>query len=231
MFENNTVIAFISLFSCFVVFIYWLNYQCVKANKTNWNNFWLNRLDGLNRLFCVNYHRMPDEPISLPDRGSAIIISNHVSGLDPLLLVAAARRPIRFIIAKEEYERFGLTWLFRAVGCIPVDRHGRTDSALREAIRKLNEGEVIALFPYGGIHEDENKLPRFKRGTVVLAKNADTDIYPLKLAGVKGVGRTLMAVPLRSNVRLHQFAPVSCQSVESHDCVKKLDLILRGPVK
>ena len=125
--------------------VYWINIQCIKANKTDWSNFWLNRLDGLNRLFCTKYHRLGAEPLVLPEHGGVIIISNHISGLDPLLLVAAARRPLRFMIAREEYERFGLKWLFKAMGCIPVERNGRPDSALREAIRALTDGEVIVL--------------------------------------------------------------------------------------
>jgi len=74
-------------------------------------------------------------------------VSNHVSGLDPLLLIAATRRPLRFVIAREEYERWGLRWLLHAVGCIPIARGRNPRSALSAARAALEAGEVVALFP------------------------------------------------------------------------------------
>ncbi len=208
--------------------VYLVNSQCKKNNKTEWNNFWLNRLDGLNRIFSEKYHRLGGDLIALPKQGGAIIISNHISGLDPLLLVAAARRPLRFMIAREEYERMGLSWLFKAVGCIPVERNGRTDSALREAIRALHDGEVVVLFPYGGIYGDENTLPKFKRGAILLAKKTNITVYPVRLDGVAGRGYTLLAVPMRSRVQLQQFKPVNCDGVDDDECAMILDNILRN---
>src|SRR5688500_11612253 len=93
-----------------------------RANKADWGNKWLNRLDGLNRIFCRRFHRLRHGKLSLPEEGGALLASNHVSGLVPLLLIAASRRPLRFMIAREEYERWWLKWLLRAVGCIPVER-------------------------------------------------------------------------------------------------------------
>jgi len=111
-------------------------------------------IDGWLRLFCRYYHRLEYEPLPLPERGPALVASNHLSGLDPLLLITASKRPLRFLIAQEEYHRFGLNWLFRAAGCIPVDRKGRPEKALRRAREALQRGEVVALFPHGrmGIH-------------------------------------------------------------------------------
>lgn len=225
----DTVIPAVLLLIVFI-FIYWLNIQCHKFNKADWGNVWLNRLDGLIRIFCIKYHRMADSCIKLPEKGSVILISNHVSGLDPLLLITACDRPIRFVIAKAEYERFGLKWLFKAAGCIPVDRNGRTEGGLKEAIRKLNDGEVVTIFPYGGIHVDENALPKFKRGAVLLAKSTNTVIYPVKLQGIAGLGHTLLAVPMRSNARLHQFDSVSCENIGNIDCIDLLDGVLRQQI-
>ena len=128
-------------------------WRTVDAHRgPDWGGPWLNRLDGLNRLLCRRYHRLPAVWLPLPDRGPVLLASNHVSGLDPLLLVAASRRPLRFLIAREQYERRGLQWLFRAAGCIPVDRAARPEQALRAALRALQAGEAVALFPHGRIH-------------------------------------------------------------------------------
>jgi 1-acyl-sn-glycerol-3-phosphate acyltransferase len=113
-----------------------------RANGAEWGGKWLDRLDGLNRIFCRRYHRLSAECLPLPEQGPALLVANHCSGLDPLLPIAASRRPLRFIIATEQYHRFGLEWLFRAVGCIPVDRRGRPERAFRDALKALRAGET-----------------------------------------------------------------------------------------
>lgn len=226
--NNLTGILVISAFLLAIILLFWLNRQCVAANKKDWGNVWLNRLDGLLRLFCIKYHRLSPHFLDLPETGGAIVISNHVSGLDPLLIVAAAKRPVHFIIAREEYERFGLQWLFRAVGCIPIDRQGRSELALREAIRLLNEGGVIAMFPYGGIHTKKELLPRFKRGVVLLAHSTNTPVFPLSISGIAGEGHTVMAVPIRSHAQIKQHQPVNCDAMEQKKCIELLDAIFRN---
>lgn len=202
---------------------------CVAANEADWGTPWLNWLDGLNRLFCRRYHRLRADPIPLPAVGGAIVAANHVSGLDPLLLIAAAKRPLRFMIAREQYERFGLRWLFRAVGCIPVDRSGRPETALREALRALQKGEVVALFPHGGIHLDATQPPRLKGGAVRLAHKTGCPIVPVHIEGVSGRGHTLLAVPWRSRARLRVFTPMRCDGVTFEGCLEGLAWFLNNP--
>lgn len=175
---------------------------CRRANRVDWEHGWVNLLDGLNRLFCYRYHRLNRIGLRLPKSGPAIVVANHVSGLDPLLLVASARRPLRFIIAREEYQRFGLTWLFRAIGCIPVDREKRPEQALREALRCLRNGEVVALFPHGRIHLDSDPPRRIKAGAIRLSQITGAPIYPHRITGIRGAGGVLGGVLLRSRARI-----------------------------
>ncbi|MDH3468394.1 MAG: hypothetical protein OES26_21230 [Gammaproteobacteria bacterium] len=81
---------------------------CERSNRADWGNAWLNRLDGLNRLFCRWYHRLEPTSGALPAHGATVVVANHVSGLDPMLILATCDRPLRFVIAREHYERFGL---------------------------------------------------------------------------------------------------------------------------
>lgn len=200
--------------------------MCETANTTDWGNAWLNRLDGLNRLFCLYHHRLNHDLIVLPPQGGALLASNHVSGLDPLLIIAAAQRPIRFIIAQEEYDRFGLNWLFRALGCIPVSRDQRPEFALRVALRALEAGEVVALFPHGGIHLDSDPPRGLKAGVVRLATLSGCPIYPLRITGVKGAGQVLSAVAWRSHARLVGFPALTCAGRTTEDCLSELAQLL-----
>ncbi|MCB1858668.1 MAG: 1-acyl-sn-glycerol-3-phosphate acyltransferase [Gammaproteobacteria bacterium] len=178
------------------------------ANRIDWGRGWMNFIDGLNRLFCYRYHRLNVSGLRLPKRGPAIVVSNHLSGLDPLLLIATSRRPLRFLIATEQYHRFGLNWLFRALGCIPVDRSGRPERALRVALRALQSGEVVALFPQGAIHLDSDTPRRLKPGAARLSQLTGAPLYPQRLSGIAGAGHVLMALVFRSRARLDRFPPI-----------------------
>ena len=96
-----------------------------REAATNWGHGFLQVLDRVNRWYCRHFHGLGAERIPLPEKGGVVLVANHVSGVDPMLLIAASRRPIRFIIAKEQCERFYLRWFFKWLGCIPVDRKQR----------------------------------------------------------------------------------------------------------
>jgi len=207
----------------------WLSRVTLRACEIDWNSVWMNRLDGLNRLFCRRYHRLHGEPIALPEQGAAILVANHISGLDPLLMFAASRRKLRFLIATEQYRRFGLQWLFRAVGCIPVDRSGRPERAFREALRALREGDVVALFPHGKIHLDSDPPRHLKAGAIRLAQLADCPIHPVRIEGVRAQGTIFRAVLRRGNVRLYNRSRLECGDSAPRDCLTRLEPLLGPP--
>ncbi|HFE32040.1 MAG TPA: 1-acyl-sn-glycerol-3-phosphate acyltransferase [Gammaproteobacteria bacterium] len=202
--------------------------RCEALSPADWGSPWHNRLVGLTVLFCRRFHRLPPDLLPLPAEGPVVVASNHVSGLDPLLLIAASPRPLRFLIAREEYERFGLTWLFRLAGCIPVDRSGRPERALREALRVLANGEVVAVFPHGKIHLDSDPPRKLKGGAVRLAQRIGCPIQPLRVEGVRGEGHTLLAVLMRSRAWIRVFPPLDCRALSEQDCLQQLTQILQG---
>jgi len=204
----------------------WIIRTCEKHNAADWGGRWWNRLDGLNRLFCRYVHRLQADDIDLPANGGALLVSNHISGLDPLLIIASCKRPIRFLIAREEYERFGLQWLFKGIGCIPVDRRGRPELALRAAIRALHDGEVVALFPHGGIHLPHHPPKKLKAGVTRMAGLTEALVYPVRVEGVRGMGHTVLAVFMPSRARLFSHAPIECHGVETDECLQKIEDII-----
>lgn len=202
--------------------------RCERLSPADWGGRWPNRLVGLMVYFCRYFHRLPAMLLPLPAQGPVVVACNHVSGLDPLLLIAASPRPLRFLIAREEYERFGLTWLFRLAGCIPVDRTGRPERAMREALAVLEAGEVIALFPHGKIHLDSDPPRRIKGGAVRLAQRVECPILPLRVEGVRGEGQTVLAVVRRSRAQIRVFPQLDCQTCSERDCLHVLTETLQG---
>lgn len=227
-----TKVIFLTLAAVAVLLVFsWrrLLRACEAANGADWGRRWLNRLDGLNRILCRRFHRLNHDVLNLPAAGGVLVASNHVSGLDPLLLLAASPRPLRFLIAREQYERWWLRWLFRAVGCIPVERTRNPRAALYAAREALERGEVVALFPHGRIHLDHHPPTPLKRGIVLLARMTGAPILPVRVEGVRGQGRTVAAVFIPSRARVQGFPPLPCDGLSVEDCLEKLWDILAAP--
>lgn len=197
-----------------------------RANGADWGGAWVNHLDGLNRIFCCGYHRLHGDRLKLPENGPAIVVANHISGIDPFLLIAASDRPLRFIVASEQYYRFGLTWLFRAGGCIPVDRTGKPERAFREALKALKQGEVVGIFPHGTIHLESEPYRKLKGGAVRLAQLAGCDLYPARVDGMRAEGGLFMPALLRGRARIESFSPIICTDREVKDCLAELEPLL-----
>ena len=207
----------------------WAVGHCDSANIADWGNKWLNRLDGLNRIFCHRFHRLQADVIQLPVSGGALLAANHVSGLDPLLMIASCSRPLRFMIATEEYNRWWLKWLLETIGCIPVDRTGQPEKAFQAALQALDVGEVIGVFPQGRIQAPREGPVAVKRGVVALAHLADVPIMPLHISGISGAGHILLAVFLRSTARISAAGAIRVSDTKDEAALSELsEFVNRG---
>lgn len=199
----------------------------LQQHVADWGNPLLNIVDGLIRVYCRYVHQFRYQTIAVADAQPALLAANHISGLDPLLLIAACRRPIRFMIAREQYERFGLQWLFKAAGCIPVERQGRVEKAFRASLNALQRNEVVALFPEGAIHRKAQPPEKLKPGIARLACLANIPITPIQVDGVRGEGYTLLAIIMPSRCRLYVYPPIKCDKDNQSGCLEQLALCFR----
>ncbi|MCX4190725.1 lysophospholipid acyltransferase family protein [Methylophaga sp. OBS3] len=196
--------------------------------KANWGGPHVNWLDGWTRILCRGLHRLGKQQIALPESGAAIVVANHVSGVDPLLLIAASKRPLRFLIAREEYQRFGLRWLFKAAGCIPVDRDGRPEKSLRQALKALQQGEVIALFPHGKIHLDSDPPRKLKAGFARLAAWTESPVIPVRIDGVGAPGNVITAPFIPSHVQLTVAQPIQVNTASLDECLSHVQQVIEN---
>lgn len=193
-----------------------------------WDSRGFYRLDGANRLFCERYHRLQHDPIWLPEEGGAVLVCNHVSGLDPFLLGAATDRPLHFLVAIEQYRRWGLRWFFKGTRSIPVERSARPARAFRAALDALARGEVVAVFPQGGIHLDSAPPKPLKSGAIRMAQIADVPLVPVHISGIVAEGKVAGALLPRSQARIAAYAPMFCKAENTKVCLRTLEVLLRG---
>ena len=198
------------------------SYIGYKASKVDWGGRVVNILDGWMRIVCHRVHKLPDIIIPLPKTGGAIVVANHVSGLDPFLLMTASRRPLRFLIAREEYERPVLHWLFKAGGCIPVDRSGRPELALRQALKALKSGEVLAIFPHGKIHLDSDPPRKLKGGVARLSAWTHSNIYPVRIEDIACEGSVALAPFVPSKAKLITAPAVQADKEDLNQCLNDI---------
>src|SRR5881394_2864621 len=115
---------------------------------------------------------------NLPARGF-LLVPNHITWADALILQLACPRPIRYVIDQEYYHKPILHQILRAVGCIPINiRHSH--AAVRAAAEKIANGEIVCVFPEGQL-ERTGTLLRLQRGYELIARHANALVVPVWL--------------------------------------------------
>lgn len=124
---------------------------------------------------------------NLPAKGGVLLLGNHISWIDWAILQLASPRPIRFVMIKNIYSRWYLTWFFDLFGCIPIEQGPRSREALKTVAEKLNAGDVVCLFPEGTISRTGH-LAEFRRGFEKACEevNDEVVIVPFYLRGLWG---------------------------------------------
>jgi 1-acyl-sn-glycerol-3-phosphate acyltransferase len=167
-------------------------------------------LDALVHIYCATMHRLIVlDPAPLPDRGPAILVSNHTSGIDNLVLQAGCRRVLGFMVAKEWYDAPIVGRLCRVTGAIPVRRDGRDLNATREALRALSEGRVLPIFPEGRIHPDSgDSFLEGKPGAAFLTLRAGVPVIPAYIRGTPRTRLVTKAIVTPSRARVLFGPPI-----------------------
>lgn len=150
----------------------------------------------------------------IPKEGPILIVGNHKHIYDQCLTIMATKRVIHYM-AKKEYFDGKMAWFFKLVGCIPVDRSIKDHNATDKALKVLNSGGAIGLFPEGTRNKTKDVfLLPFKFGTVSMAKKTNATIIPFGLTG---------DYKFRSkNLTIRYGTPFKVEDIDLEDANKKL---------
>ena len=165
----------------------------VAAKRIVW---WLFRV-----LFSLEYSGIEN----VPARGAAIVAGNHPSYLDPVLLGLPIDRPIRFMAWDALFRIPLIGQLIRALGAFPVDiTRGKGEKAYKEALRILEEGEVLGIFPEGQ-RSESGVMGEVRMGAARLAIESGAPIIPVTIGGASRAWPKwrLLPRPAKLIVRFH----------------------------
>ena len=122
---------------------------------------------------------------NIPQDGPFIIVANHSSLLDPVILGISIKPKIIFVAAAYLFKIGWLSYLLRKANSIPVQ--GENDiSSLKRALKILQRGGVLGIFPEGGVDRQKDDLP-IKAGAAYLATKVGVPIVPIKIKGADKV--------------------------------------------
>ncbi|MEM6672170.1 MAG: MFS transporter [Planctomycetota bacterium] len=142
---------------------------------------------------------------NLPSKGGALLVANHVSFVDALLVAAAAGRPVRFLMHRSFFDVPLVGWFARKMEAIPVssaDSRDKTEAALETAAAAARNGELVCIFAEGALTRTGHLMP-FATGMESIASSAEVPVIPVALDRLWGSifshygGRVFWKLPRR----------------------------------
>ncbi|GLQ98317.1 MFS transporter [Dyella mobilis] len=125
----------------------------------------------------------------LPEEGAALLVCNHVSFMDPLILMASLRRPARFVMYYKIFKIPLLHFVFKTAKAIPIAGQKEDPAVLQRAFEDIDEalanGELVCIFPEGGLTRDGQLAP-FRAGVEKILQRRPVPVVPMALRGLWG---------------------------------------------
>ena len=183
-------------------------------------------------------YRVKHQGISnIPDEGAAVLVCNHVSFVDALLIAGSSRRPVRFVmdksIANMPIMKYVFKWAKTIPICSPKQDIDTYNKAFEQIQHELNEGELVCIFPEGKITKD-GTLNEFRGGIEKILKNNPVPVVPMALTGLWGSffshkdGHAFTTKPRRfwSRVGLIVDEPIAAQEASANTLQTKVQSII-----
>jgi 1-acyl-sn-glycerol-3-phosphate acyltransferase len=145
-----------------------------------------------------------------------LVVSNHQSNFDPPLVGMGCGRRLNYL-ARESLFRFApFRWLILSLDAIPIDREGLGLGGIKESLRRLKRGEMVAIFPEGTRTRDGEVGP-FHAGFTALAVRAKAAILPVAIEGAFAAWPRGQTFPRLGTIHVHYGVPILPDELEGRD--------------
>ena len=185
-------------------------------------------------LINLFYRLRPVGLENVPEKGPAIVVCNHVSYMDPILLAGSVKRPMRFVMYYRIFHIPLLRYFFEHMHAIPIAGAMEDEQLLKEAFERVDEelaaGNVVCIFPEGGITHD-GEVQRFRPGIEKILDRRPVPVVPVALGRLWGSwfsrrkGGGIRKIPGRLFARVHIRAGRPVPAADA--TAAKLELLVR----
>jgi 1-acyl-sn-glycerol-3-phosphate acyltransferase len=163
----------------------------------------------------------------IPAAGGALVVCNHQSCLDPVVLSARVRRPICFMGKHELFDASpAIDWLLRALGAFPVHQGQRDLHAVREAIARLESGQLVNIFPEGARTPDGN-IGKIEQGIALIDRRAHVPLIPAVIVGAYKAWPIHRRFPRLRPIRVQFGPPMEVADMTPQQITEVVDRTLR----
>jgi 1-acyl-sn-glycerol-3-phosphate acyltransferase len=189
----------------------------------------------VNTLYRIRVDGMQN----LPEEGPALLVCNHVSFMDPLILMANLRRPARFVMHYKIFRIPVLHFVFKTAKAIPIAGQKEDPAVMHRAFEEVDaalaDGELVCIFPEGGLTTD-GQIARFRPGVEKILQRRPVPVVPMALRGLWGsvwsrrdsmLGRSRLPRRFRARVELVVDAPTPAAQVDAAVLQDRVE-VLRG---
>lgn len=144
----------------------------------------------------------------VPTTGGLVVVANHASDFDPPLLSAAVRRPVSYMAKEELFNVPVLSQAIRLYGAYPVKRGSADRSAIREALKQLDQGWAVGIF-LQGTRTADGRIPEPKIGAALIAAKAQVPLLPVSLWGTQHIFKKGTSIPRSVPLTIRIGAPIA----------------------
>ncbi|HEY4312792.1 MAG TPA: lysophospholipid acyltransferase family protein [Pirellulales bacterium] len=145
-----------------------------------------------------------------PATGGALVLSNHQSLFDPVLVGMTFNRRMNYMARETLFAFPPFRWLIQSVDAIPIDREGLGLAGLKETLRRAKRGEMVLIFPEG-TRSSDGEVTTLKPGFSALAKRAKVPLIPVGIDGAYQAWPRDHLFPGLSTIHVHVGEPISAE--------------------
>ena len=157
---------------------------------------------------------------NIPKNGGVILVGNHKHNYDFISLIGATKRVVNFLGKKELIDKHG--WLFKRLPVIPVDRSTKNKEAIDEAVKLIDNGEVVGIFPEGTFNKTEYVVMPFKYGAVRIASMTNAYIVPFAITGEYKVFKRNLKIEFGKPYKIEDKRDLTKENIKLMNKVVKL---------
>lgn len=153
---------------------------------------------------------------NIPERGGVLIVSNHQSYLDAVVLAAYLKRPVNFVGQSGLFENPFGAWVLRRLNAFPL-RQGKGDvAALKETIRRLREGHLLNIYPEGARSPD-GQIHTFHKGVALIIRRSKVPVVPAVIFGAYEAWSMHEPIWRMAPIRVRFGAPLKLDGLQSDE--------------